>query len=554
MTANELRFALTASMAAEFEQRAAIGLALPAGRHRSLWFDTPAGDLLNAGTSLAVSQGAGGWSLTIEVTGDGPGEHRRSEHPVAGPRPEREALPPVDEPLGRLAHAYFPLLVPVFEAELERQVRLVGPQPGLRIEMACERGELRAGQRGERIAEVVLRRLEGPAAAFYHYAAQWAAMHGAQLLLASMHLRGLELAGWRPPAPRPVRMTPVSPPAGATIAQAARDVIGGHLDHAVANFLPVLGGTHRGGPRQLRVALRRLCAAIRFFDLVEPEATEPEATEPEVTGPEAAGPGSTGPAPEGGGATRPRWRGLVADARALRAAAAPLREADVLAQGVLADLNRALGDDAALQVLAQALARAREHERARLRATLASPEATAFILRARAALGTLSSGRPDARDFGSFAAGRLARLVARARRRTRRARTEDDWHRARLALKELRDGLQSCRSLPATRGSAADAIAMLSRWQRSLGKVQDLVRAKETVARALAHGDAPVETAVRAAALVDGYRAAAFATHRPARLRKPILGGLARLLAPAPPAPESAGYHRSDRPREEEAE
>src|SRR5690606_10349246 len=137
------------------------------------------------------------------------------------------------------------------------------------------------------------------------------------------------------------------------------------------------------------------------------------------------------------------------------------------------------GDDAALQVLAQALARAREHERARLRATLASPEATAFILRARAALGTLSSGRPDARDFGSFAAGRLARLVARARRRTRRARTEDDWHRARLALKELRDGLESCRSLPATRGSAADAIAMLSRWQRSLGKVQDLVRAKE---------------------------------------------------------------------------
>ena len=77
--------------------------------------------------------------------------------------------------------------------------------------------------------------------------------------------------------------------------------------------------------------------------------------------------------------------------------------------------------------------------------------------------------------------------------------------------------------------------------QRSLGKAQDVVAAREAVARALAHADAPVATTVRAAALVDGYRAAAAGRERPGRLRKPILGGLARLLAPAPPAGESAG-------------
>ena len=116
MTANELRFALTASMAAEFEQRTAIGLAQPARRLRAIWFDTPAGDLMNAGTSLEARQVAEDWSLCLEAAGAGAFEHRRSEQPVAGPRPERQALPPVDDPVGRLVHAYFALLVPVFEA------------------------------------------------------------------------------------------------------------------------------------------------------------------------------------------------------------------------------------------------------------------------------------------------------------------------------------------------------------------------------------------------------------------------------------------------------
>src|SRR5690606_3263214 len=107
-------------------------------------------------------------------------------------------------------------------------------------------------------------------------------------------------------------------------------------------------------------------------------------------------------------------------------------------QGVLRKLAGTLEEDAALQVLGQALAQAREHDRARLRATLASAQTTAFILRAHAALGTLVAGRWAAEHFDSFAAGRLARLAARARRRTRRARTVEDWHRARIALKALR--------------------------------------------------------------------------------------------------------------------
>ena len=62
MTANELRFALTASMAAEFEQRAAIGLAQAAGRFRSLWFDTPEGAFV---TSTAFAKSYPSWAVGV---------------------------------------------------------------------------------------------------------------------------------------------------------------------------------------------------------------------------------------------------------------------------------------------------------------------------------------------------------------------------------------------------------------------------------------------------------------------------------------------------------
>lgn len=527
MIEHELKFTLTASMAAEFEQRAAMGLAQSSGRFQVRYFDTPAGDLTNGSTSLRVGQTPTGRVQTLEGPGDRPFERRTWTHPVSGELPELDALPPEDHPAARLARSCLGLLLPVFEAAYDRQVRLVRPQPDLRVGIVCDRGELRAGDRVQRIEEVTLEHEEGPAAAFYHYAAQWAGMHGAQLQFESMHLRGLRLAGWSIAAPRAGGAAPAEPPADAAIPEAARQILGSRLDHLVAAIPPVLAGTHPAGPHQLRVALKRFRAAIRFFDLASVDGAGDGAEE----GP-AAGAGQV-----------PAWRDLDQSARSLADAAAPVRDADVLEHGVLARLNRAFPRDAALNQLGRALEQAREHEREHLRAVVASAGTTAFILRAHAALGTLARHRWPDGTFGDLAAARLARLARRARRRTRRARTDADWHDARMALRNLRDALEGCRGLAAAGEPVAEAIAVLSRWQEKLGAAQDLATAPAAVARALAHGQVPAALAVRAVGLVDGYRAFAARARPPRKLRRPILDGLERLLAPIAMAGREPGYH-----------
>ena len=555
MIEHELKFALTDSMAAEFEQRATIGLTRPPSRLRSRYFDTSAGDLMNASVSLRVRKTPGGHVQTVKGAGSGPFERYEWEKPVAADTPDYNALPPEGHPAGALTRECFGLLMPVFETDFERQVRLVRPQPGVRVEIACDRGEIRAGNRSERIAEVELERKEGSAAAFYHYAMQWARLHQAQLLLPSKNLRGLQLAGWQTERPAPVKVESVSPHADTPVVMAARQVLVGHLNHFLANVGPVLSGTQPEGPHQLRVALRRFRSAIRFLDLKRPVARED---------------GSVGEED-----VSPTWQDLDGRARALAEAASFVRDADVLESGLLASLDRNFPRDAALHVLGRSLATQRERERAGLRRTIGSADMTAFVLQAHAATESLPANRWPATTYGDFAADRLAYLVRRVRRRTRRARAEADWHEVRIAIKNLRYALDGCRALDVTTQPIGEVIAALSRWQDALGVGQDLAVARGIAAQALAHTAAPTEMTVRAAALIDGYRAFATRIEAPGKLRKPILAALERLLAKSPastnepaarapaalsPSPQTAtssGYHSegppatSAKPREE---
>jgi len=267
MIEHELKFALTLSMAAEFEQRAAIGLTQRPQRLWSRYFDTPAGDLMNASATLRVRQTPRGYVQTVKAAGSGAFERYEWEAAVAGDLPEFDALPPPSHPVGALVRECFGLLAPVFDTDFERQVRLVRPQAGVTLEIACDRGEIRAGPRSERIAEVEIERKEGSAAAFYHYAMQWAALHQAQLLLGTKGSRGLHLAGWRTGRPAAVKPQPLTPLPDLPVAAAAQEILTGHLEHFVANLPPVLCGTDADGVHQLGTALRCFRAAIRFLEL-----------------------------------------------------------------------------------------------------------------------------------------------------------------------------------------------------------------------------------------------------------------------------------------------
>ena len=536
MIEHELKFSLTDSMAAEFEQRATMGLAQAPARLVNRYFDTSAGDLMNAAVSLRVRQSAEGCLQTVKAAGSGPFERFEWERPIAGDQPETAALPPASEPAGDLIRECFGLLMPVFETDFERQIRLVRPQTGVRVEIACDRGEIRAGNRTERIAEVELERKEGPAAAFYHYALQWAQLHGARLLLPTKAQRGLQLAGWLTERPAPVKVVPASPPAQTPTGEAARVILLGHLNHFLANVEPVLAGSDPEGPHQLRVALRRFRSAIRFFDLRRPhQSGGPDV--PEAT----AAAGEPAPADD---PTAAQWQTLDAGARALATDASFVRDADVFETGLLATLARGFPGDAALQVLRRSLQTQREQERQRLRRALQSAPMAVFVLQAHVAIESLDRIHWLSEPYEAFAAERLAGLVKRVRRRTRAAAAEADWHEVRIAIKNLRYALDGCKALDLTTEPVGDAIETLSRWQGTLGLGQDLAVARGVAAEALAKTSAPTEMGVRAAALIDGYRAFATRSESPEKLRKPILAGLRRLLAERPRdrgAP--TGYH-----------
>lgn len=532
----ELKFALTDSMAAEFEQRASLGLTSPQKQLWSRYFDTSAGDLMNAGVSLRLRRTPQGFIQTVKGEGSGPFERFEWEKPVPGEALCRDLLPPENHPAGMLTRECFSLLMPVFETDFARQVRLVRPQPDVRVEIACDRGEIRIGPRSERtepIAEVELELKEGAAAAFYHYAMQWADLHQARLLLASKSTRGLQLAGWQSEHPGAVKPVTLSPAADTPTVVAAQQILIGHLNHFLANVRPVSTGTQAQGPHQLRVALRRFRSAIRFFDLRRTAVRDDD---------------SVGAADD----VATVWRDLDQRASALADAAAFVRDADVLERGLLARLDKTFPGDAALHVLGRSLASERERHRAELRKTIGSAEMSAFVLRAYAAAGSLPSEHWQATTYGDYAAGRLAFLVRRVRKRAAAARVESDWHEVRIAIKNLRYALDGCRALDVTTAPVRVAVARLSRWQDELGSGQDLAVARGIAAQALAHTAVPTEMMVRATALVDGYRAFATRNETSARVRKTIRGDLKRFLAAAPKSPRNAttgsGYHVEDGP------
>jgi hypothetical protein len=166
--------------------------------------------------------------------------------------------------------------------------------------------------------------------------------------------------------------------------------------------------------------------------------------------------------------------------------------------------------DAALETLSRAVGHARESARLDLRRTLSGPEATQFVLKVMGMAERLGdAGNPaglPGDDFGAFAALRLPALMARVRRRARQARTEADWHRTRIAVKNLRYALEYA-ALALTRSADVPRVtAALARWQDELGAGQDLAVARDVAAQALARPGVPSEAAVRATALIDAWR------------------------------------------------
>ena len=317
-----------------------------------------------------------------------------------------------------------------------------------------------------------------------------------------------------------------APPADLAADAAAAAVLRACVSHACANIEPILSADDAEGPHQIRVALRRLRAALRFFELRERDA---------------------------------RWMDVDAGAKALADAAGRVRDLDVFETGMLRALRSRFRGDAAIESLSRAVVDARDAARMDLRRTLAGPGTTRFVLGTLARLeslaqGVATAGKADAQaqvdpavvatPYGAYAGRRLHALLGRVRRRARRSVDADGWHRTRLSVKTLRYSLEFAAQAVPRSVDTARAASLLARWQERLGAGQDLASSRDVAADALSRPGVAPEAAVRAIALIDGWRAFAQTDDddplRYARRALRALRDALRAAAPAPDAPAAA--------------
>jgi inorganic triphosphatase YgiF len=550
----ELKFALTLALETSLAKLAADEPPVHAGVW-SRYFDTPDGSLAQARVAVRVRRHGNVWLQTVKADSGSPFDRFESEQPISGIAPERAALPPPDTALGALLNRTFPMWMPLFETDFERTAWTLRPREGLVVELAQDLGEFRCGQLHEPIREVEIELKRGDAADFLDWAIDWSQREGATLLTTTKNERGLRLAARAPQVPRPVKASAATPSGSAGVATAAAAAVRASLAHLWANLEPVSMTEDAEGPHQLRIALRRLRVAIRYFELRERE---------------------------------PQWAAVDQAARQLADLAGEVRDVDVFESGPLVELRRHFEGDAALESLARALQHTRDAARMRLRRALSSPSTTLLVMRtallaerlkaAPAAAGpagvqpqgqahlplpiqppepieaieaieTIEPPEPPEpsppsvplvpweplEPFEQFARRRLHALFVRVRRRARRADDEAGWHRTRIAVKTLRYALEfSTAALPRS-FPAARVLGLLGRLQDRLGAGQDLAVARDVAAAAMAGPATAPEAAVRATALIDGWRAfSGTAPRSPAKFSRRAVRTLSTLFGSGP--------------------
>lgn len=253
---------------------AAVEAALRRGRTTekrlyARYFDTEDEALARHRLVLRLRQEGDAWVQTAKGPGTG---YERMEHNVraaAGehaPDVERHAAHPVATALrGALADAAAPQLQPVFEVDVVRLARTV-ESAGTEVEIAFDRGEIRAAGRSHAVLELEFELKAGSAGAVVELASQWCREHN--LWLDPLTKSG---AGWR--LAKGIAQSPAAHagevrPAGAK-SELLAAVLASGLQQVLANAREIALGRHDDEHvHQLRVGLRRLRTALRELGML----------------------------------------------------------------------------------------------------------------------------------------------------------------------------------------------------------------------------------------------------------------------------------------------
>lgn len=237
---------------------------------QALYFDALDRRLSKDRMALRLRKEGTQWVQTLKAAG-GHGM-LRLEHNVRlvceGPDapevdPQRHAGTAVGERL--LALLQGAALQVQYRTEVLRSHRVV-KRAGVAIELALDQGFIEAGSQRWPVCELELELLQGQPEALVEEARRWVTRHGLWLDVRSKAERGERLARGRLQAPAAkARALALSPEASAPAA--LRAVIANTLQQILPNASEIAAGTYGDEQvHQLRIGLRRLRTALRFFE------------------------------------------------------------------------------------------------------------------------------------------------------------------------------------------------------------------------------------------------------------------------------------------------
>ncbi|UUX50065.1 CHAD domain-containing protein [Nisaea acidiphila] len=454
---------------------------------RSTYYDTPDGALAAAGMNLRIRQigqrfvqtlkiGSGwqaGVAERIEIEG-----WVREEHPVldlihhAGTREflTRNGL------WDRLETRF----VTDFR-RVSREVRFKGDFGEALVSADLDLGEVRSGNRSVPISELELELKEGEPAVLFELASAIHRTVPVRIEYRGKALRAEQLTS--PPEPKPVRGIRPALTRGTRINEAAVSILKACQVQVAANEAAILESMDPEGPHQMRVALRRMRAALGMFRAFgEPVLTE-------------------------------RVR---AEAKWLATALGEAREWDVYIDDLHLPVERALGAEIPALKELRGLAEARQEIGYRdARAAVASARFTALQFDLGLLIESLSSGVGNrgldhlARSE-EFAASRLEKRFRKVRKMGRKAFNgpTEALHELRLEMKKMRYASEFFASLFDAKKAKVFSKAA-ARLQNLLGYANDYaVSAHQLAALLEANHGTQAQSLAKAAGVVIGWHGA----------------------------------------------
>lgn len=436
---------------------------VPALRQRLLntYYDTPDLRLQRERVAVRYRRKGRNWLLTVKCAAPSVGGlAQRNEWEVPARPGEFDFSHVDDAKLRALLKELRPQLTPAFTTDFTRSAWIIEPRPGVRIELALDRGHIEAAGRRAPICEVELELLAGDVADLFTAAAALQRdlpLHPEAPSKAERGYRLFAAAPLRPAKAQTTQLHKRTPPLAAF-----RAAVLGCLAQLQGNEAGVRDSEAPEFIHQARVAIRRLRSALRVWQPLLPKGFA--------------------------AAFDPRWR-------ALAASLGEARNWDVFLGETLPPLADAFPAHPDLPLLQKHAEQRRSVARKSAHTALAKGGAySQLLLDFTAAVVALPDGPPE--SLKALARRALGKRAARADQLARRiaasaasaANSGDagaERHRLRVALKRLRYALEFFAALyPARRLSAYQRT--LAALLDTLGRMNDLMVAGHVASAKLA--------------------------------------------------------------------